>query len=42
MTLKPEMTFGRLKETSFIAIALNLEFSIAPKQESFPNTTEVH
>ena len=39
MTLKPAMTFGQWKETSFIVITSNLEFSqvYVPKEETFPS-----
>ena len=43
MTLKPEMTSGQSKETSFIVITQNLEFIFTyRREESFPIFSEVY
>ena len=42
MTLKPAMTFGQLKEISFMVITSNLEFSFPYRKKKHSQSTEIH
>ena len=42
MTLKPKMTSGQPKVTSFVAITLHREFTLRVERRNIPDPTELH